>query len=383
MLEKSLYLLTGFCGFIILTLFCFRYKKNRNTNLYFIVFLFLSNIRFVAHGLSSQIPFFAHYLKPIELLFVNNAWPLLYLYFKKLTINPNNLNKKNLFHFVAPFVICFLYLNKIYFIEDGIIIGYKIAFIFCVILSLTYSIVIYKLLRDTVWKRKSDIYLINQHNNAIKKWSKVLFTLFVLMLLRFLVNLTINNSQTWYLNNNNYLWVGAVIWIALYIKILYSPEFLYGYEVFESKMKEYNKHSIFFDNIWITKTTKEITNIQDLVLKEKIASNIETYILDIERLALGSDIFLNVNFKPIDLAIKLAIPKSHVIYVFKYHSKISFADFRKIIRIQKTILLIEEGYLKTNTMESLSEITGFISYSNFFKSFKSIKGVSPQVYIRN
>lgn len=383
MIERTIYLLTAFSGFIILTLICFRYKNNRNTNLYFIIFLFLSNIRFVADGLSPQIPFFAHFLKPIELLFVTNAWPLLYLYFKKLTINPNNLNKKNLFHFVAPVAICLFFLNKTSYTSDAYTTGHKIGYIVCVIMSLTYSIATYILLRDKIWKRNSGIYVINQQNNAIKQWSKVLFTLFVLMLLRFLINLAINNIPTWYLIKNNYLWIGALLWIALYIKILYSPEFLYGYEVFESKIKEFKKHSILFNNIWITKTTKEITNIQDLVLKEKMESNLETYILDIEQLALSTNLFFDKNFKPNDLAVKLGIPKSHVIYVFKYHSKISFADFRKIIRIQKTILLIEEGYLKTNTMESLSEITGFISYSNFFKSFKSITGVSPQEYVRD
>jgi AraC-like DNA-binding protein len=81
-----------------------------------------------------------------------------------------------------------------------------------------------------------------------------------------------------------------------------------------------------------------------------------------------------------DLANYLNIPKSHLIYVFKYHSNISFIDFKKIIRIQKSTLLISEGYLKVNTFESLAAEVGFSTYSAFFKSFKSIIGVSPQEY---
>ena len=267
--------------------------------------------------------------------------------------------------------------------DYAVLTCWKIGFIIEIFINIAYAIASYKLLKEKLWKRKSDVLVINQQNNIIKRWTQLLFSIFTLMLIRFIIGLTLNDAFFWYINQNSYLWVGAVIWIALYIKILYSPEFLYGYEIFQSKIKELKKHAIIFDNIWITKTSKEITNIQDLVLKEKIASNIENYILDIEQLALSTNLFFDKNFKPKNLADKLAIPKSHVLFVFKYHAAISFADFRKIIRIQKTILLIEEGYLKTNTMESLSDITGFKSYSNFFKSFKSITGVSPQVYIRD
>ena len=45
-----------------------------------------------------------------------------------------------------------------------------------------------------------------------------------------------------------------------------------------------------------------------------------------------------------------------------------------------SILLMEEGYLKYNTMESLALETGFTSYSSFFKSFKSITGLPPYEY---
>jgi AraC-like DNA-binding protein len=41
---------------------------------------------------------------------------------------------------------------------------------------------------------------------------------------------------------------------------------------------------------------------------------------------------------------------------------------------------MEEDYLKSNTMESLANDVGFSSYSPFFKSFKTITGLSPQEY---
>jgi len=203
------------------------------------------------------------------------------------------------------------------------------------------------------------------------------------MLLRFLISLTLGNVTFWFINQNKFLWVGAIIWIVMYVKILYSPDFLYGYEVFQNKIKEYKKNNIIFDNIWIMDSSKPLTNIQDTVLKIKIASQIENYVLEMENLALNTNLFFAVNFKTMDLAIQLNIPKSHVLYIFKYHASINFADFKKIIRIQKTILLIEEGFLNNNKMEALAVRTGFTSYSSFFKSFKSITGLSPYEYCKN
>jgi len=203
------------------------------------------------------------------------------------------------------------------------------------------------------------------------------------MNVRFLINLMLNKNEFWYVNQNNFLWVGALIWLVLYAKILYSPEFLYGYDVFQNKIKEYKKHNIIFDNIWLIDTSQELSCVQDTVLKEKIAPHIENYVLSIEHLAVNTNLFLSHALKKQDLAKKLNIPQSHLGYIFKYHASINFADFKKIIRIQKTILLIEEGFLNDNTMEALAVQTGFTSYSSFFKSFKSITGMSPQEYIKN
>lgn len=50
------------------------------------------------------------------------------------------------------------------------------------------------------------------------------------------------------------------------------------------------------------------------------------------------------------------------------------------MRISQAIKLIEEGYLKSNTIESLAMNVGFSSYSPFYTSFKKITGTSPQEY---
>lgn len=383
MIEKIIYLLTALLGFITLLLIGFRYKTNRHSNCYFIVFLFLSSMRFLCFAIDDFVPFLGRYQKLIELSFTVPAWPLLYLYFKKLADNSAVFKRKELLHLAVPSFVLLLICFKHYFSLETFVLLKKYLFIVVLVLNLSYCFASYKLLNNKVWKRKSDIIVVNQQNTIIMLWTKFLYVLLVLILIRYFINIAMNNGDYWYANQNHFLWIGALIWIVLYVKILYSPEFLYGYDLIQRKIKEYQKHSIIFDNIWTLTTAKQVVNLQDLVLKEKIASQTASYIVSIEHLALNTNLFLSENFRTIDLANKLNIPKSHVLYLFKYHAKISFADFKKIIRIQKSIGLIEEGYLDTNTLESLAIITGFTSYSSFFKSFKSIIGVSPQEYLRN
>jgi AraC-like DNA-binding protein len=379
MLEKIIYLLDALLGFITIILIGFRYKTNRNTNLYFILFLFLSSFRFLAHGLD-EIKLFRYYQKQIDLSFIITSWSLLYLYFRNLVNNSSHIKTKDLLHLILPLILFIFYCNEAHFNNKTFVVGRKIGFIIIVLLSVGYLIYIYKLLKNNVWKRKSDVLVINNQNKIIKQWTQFLFILFALMLIRFLINLLLNPSIIWYINQNNFLWMGGLIWIVMYAKILYSPDFLYGYDLFQNKLKEYKKNNIIFDNIWTFNTAKQIVNIQDNLLKEKITPNIENYILNIEHLALNTNLFFTKNFDTTHLAQKMIIPKSHVLYVFKYHTIISFNDFKKIIRIQKTIQLMEDGFLNNNTMEALAVQTGFTSYSAFFKSFKSISGMSPQEY---
>jgi AraC-like DNA-binding protein len=75
------------------------------------------------------------------------------------------------------------------------------------------------------------------------------------------------------------------------------------------------------------------------------------------------------------------MPKSHLSFIFKYHSTISFSDFKKLNRIQDAIELINEGYLKTNTFDSLSKQVGFSTYNTFYIAFKEVTNKAPQEYV--
>ena len=382
MFEKTLCLFTGSLGIIIFLLMVFRLKNNRNINIYLTIILLLGSLRFLAYGLLSNLPILLSYHKQINYSFALTVWPLVYLYFKKLAQAKATFKNRDILHCIVPISIISIIWFKNYLNHDVYTIGMEIDILFSLCMGVIYAVLCYRLLKKNVWSRKSDVLVINQQNKIIKQWTQFLFALIILLFVKFLINLAMNNDLLWFKNQNQYIGVGAFIWIVIYLKMLYSPEIIYGYQEFQNKISEYKKSAIVFDHIWIP-VGKEVLNIQDVALKDKISGSIQHYIIEIERFAINSDSFLFENFKIDDLANKLSVPKSHLIYLFKYHSTISFVDFKKIIRIQKAIVLIEEGFLKTNTLEALAAHTGFSSYSTFFKSFKSIAGSSPQEFIKN
>lgn len=53
------------------------------------------------------------------------------------------------------------------------------------------------------------------------------------------------------------------------------------------------------------------------------------------------------------------------------------------MQIHDVIKVINKGYLKNNTLDSLSKKIGFTSYNPFFTSFKEITGFAPVEYINN
>lgn len=375
--KEIIFLTSALLGFITIFLIGKRYRNNRQTNVYLVIIFATSSIRLLFKGLV-DFSFAVNYLRQLDLFVFVSTSPFVYLYFKKL-VHPINSSKRNDYlHLIIP-TLLFLIINYIV-TKYPETLALKMRMIVLILFNLFYVVKSYFLLIKFVWKRSSEIIMINKQNILVKKWTYILFSFYILIIGRFIIHLVTNKNGYWYQHNNDFLWITALFWIALYLKVLYSPEFLYGYDLFQNKIKEYKKHKIVFDNIWILKPIQTITNIQDNALKEKINPEIENYIIQIEHLALNTNLYLSEAFKTQDLSNKLIIPKSHLVYIFKYHSKISFNDFKKIIRIQKGITLIETGFLKENTLESLANESGFSSYSAFFKSFKSITGVSPKVY---
>lgn len=382
MLSNLLFIITGLIGLITTFLIFTNYKSNRIMNLYIILFILIISLRFFLSGLTNFVfdsNFRTTYFKYSNFSLI--VIPICYLYFKNLSENNRKLNSNELLHFIFPVALFLVTINRDYFDYDSKqieIIIYGIFFIFAV----TYIILCFRLLRTTIWTRKGDIKVIQKQNKLINNWTLFLFIGLILTISRLFISISKEIYFDESIRGHSYQWISALIWLTILFKILRSPEILYGYNVLHQKINENKNNTLVLNDIWKKNPDIPLNNNQHLVLKEKIDPNIIDYIKEIESISLKFELFRNSDLTISDLANSLKIPKSHLSYLFKYHSTISFSEYKKVIRIRDAINQIEQNYLKNNTLDSLSKKVGFTSYNPFFTSFKEIAGVSPLEYYK-
>jgi AraC-like DNA-binding protein len=361
-------------------------KSNKSMNVYFVFTLVSISLKQLLIGilfivLQKDIKPYLIELPHFSLL----GLPIIYLYLKKLSTGVNIFDWKEFFKSVLlvwGIVLIISSLLNIYF--DPATTPYKfVIFIIPLVFSLYYTYLCFKLLSKKIWNRKSNI-LSKKQNDLINSWTKLLFVCFLAYPIKFIFAIALlladeKNILALY----HYQLVGSTVIIVICFKIIVNPEILYGYEIINSKINESKKPKILLDSIWIFSPKIDINSEQDKNLKNKIDPNLITYIEKLEHIALEEELLIKPGITIDDIANTLGIPKSHINYLFKYHSMLTFIEFKKIIRIHYATKLIKEDFLKTNTLNSLSERVGFSSYDPFYRSFKKITGNGPFEYYNN
>ncbi|MDH4404057.1 MAG: AraC family transcriptional regulator [Flavobacterium sp.] len=165
----------------------------------------------------------------------------------------------------------------------------------------------------------------------------------------------------------------SFIWIAIIYYLLMNPINLYGEEVL---LKKLNNSKI--EEIQIWKTIKKIrTEAIDLDVEKKIVPNLEKVLFDIN--TFEANLYKNFEKLPTlkEFCLILGHPQSHIKYIFKYYCSHSYSEYLTILKIKYSIQLIEDGYLKLHTIDSLSKKCLFESRITFFNNFKKNVGYSP------
>jgi len=380
MISNLIVLLTGVVGFLTVFLIILRYKSNRIANIYLVIIFILISIRMVLTGLLS--PENEAVLTKILFKYTNGLIfiiPSIYLYFDNLIRDYKKIRLPDYIHFIAPFLFNLVGIfvdNHFFEISNNNYYYYSFAIVYMII----YNVMIFRLLYNKIWKRQGEITVVIKQNQLLKNWSIYLFIIISIVSGRFIIWLFLEIENQSYNFRSNRLWISAICWLILYFKIIISPEILYGYTFLNTKINEYKNTNKQTTGFWIKNPKIEITNVQNYELFEKIKDNLVRYMTEIDQFSFTSKAYRNTSFSLTDLSNRLNIPKSHITFLFKYHSKISFSDYKKIIRIQDGLELIQSGFLNVNTYESLAKETGFKSYNTFFVSFKDVSGLSPQDY---
>jgi AraC-like DNA-binding protein len=386
LLESFLFLFTGIIGFVILALMLRFYKSNPFCNFFLILIFSIISLRFLIHG-SYELGL-QTFLKPdrglYSLLFLSIV-PASYLYYKHLTLQEKGSKIKDLKHLI--FIVTLYVINSIEPLDNSFIFyfGPISNFFFIAIFILFYLILIFNLLSKKIWFRKNHD-LNKEHFKLIKNWTIIFFIINLLHSFMVLISLYTEFNKGLAVSGKTMAIFSLVFWLIIFFKILISPEILYGLPILNRTLLKFNdalpqnKEAVSItSNNWILETTADKSN-QDKRLQENIRANIESYINGVEKLSAEKLIFRNPKTSQSDIAESLGVPVSHVVYLFKYHSKISFSEYRMNCRIKDAVILLKDGFLITETLESLAYKTGFSSYNPFFIAFKKITKFSPQGY---
>lgn len=306
--------------------------------------------------------------------------PCSYLYFSNLIKDKKKIEVKDFYHFIIPilFNIIDYIINCNYFTFTKNEYSY---YIFFTTYTILYFIFIYKLLYSNIWNRKGEIGIVVKQNLLIRKWSIYLFSFLIITAARLVTVLFLEIKNNNYAFGTSYLWISAVFWLIVYSKIIITPEILYGYTYLNAKINEHKRADNSTISFWAKEPIFKISNIQDAQLNTKIQESIANYMREVDQFSFHNQAYREAKFSLTDLSNKLNIPKSHLSFIFKYHSKISFPEYKKIVRIYDGLELINSGYLATNTYDSLAKEIGFTSYNTFFVSFKDVTGISPQEFL--
>jgi len=353
----------------------FSIKSNRKVNIFLAIMILGASLRFITRGffeITNQVQFISNFSKNI-IYVIGFALPL--LYFKHLVFPKSRFGYKDLLHFVLPLLL-FLE-NRLHLLENLIQVKLYAFIIFLIVaIIIYYTTVIYLFLRKHIWKKSSQLEMETEQTVILKRWTLVLFIVFTLMGVRFIVAM-LSLQDEGFVSDNYLLWVNLFAWFIAFMMILTSPSILNGY--INTLTAERASNTNYASN-WCLKPSSQITNVQDIQLSQKINNQLEDYFLQIDQCVKQEHFFRQSGPSINDFSLKLKIPKSHLSFIFKYHSKISFSDFKKMVRIQDSLALIEEGYLKTDTFDSLSKKVGFSTYNTFYIAFKEVTSMAPQEY---
>jgi AraC-like DNA-binding protein len=381
MLLYFLFTITGLFGFLTLTIILSKQRSTEIINNYLILVLALVSARSLLFGISYLLNYrvidlsFGIY-RVVFILII----PSLYLYFKNLILQTEIKLSKDAKHFVLPiifpFLIIFIFLNSNTNQFNRLVITLGLLFIYV----FYYFIKVIRLLNKSVRQKKSNSIKQNRGVKLLKSWTLFLFSIVSVNTLSLFFSIYIKQYPVSFVSVSDFIWLPTLLWLITFIKILITPEILYGWNFFTQIVTEDKISNLLVNKIWNTELKTNITVLQDKLLKEKVESNIKEYIIAIDLISKNFEIFKNPKFSIFDISEKLIIPVSHLNYIFKYHCNLSFSDFKKSIRVQYSIKLIESNYLKTNTLETLAKEVGFASYNPFYTSFKNITGKSPKEY---
>jgi hypothetical protein len=180
MFSIVIFFITSSFGFLSIAKLFGKNKCQEHSliNKYLFIIIAVNSVRFFFHGIllnhpETYVTYFVEFLNVIQFILM----PCYYLYFFNI-INEDKFELKNLFHFIVPFwfggTIIISYFVKSSFID----LVQKLLFFLSI---LFYLISTFNLLYKDVWKRKTEVKVIQKQNNLIKNWTIFIYLSFLML----------------------------------------------------------------------------------------------------------------------------------------------------------------------------------------------------------
>jgi len=386
-------------AFIISFVLLFFLNKTNRANIYLIIFFLINSI----YGLTNHSIFSSKSPILVAILFINSmplyalSGPSLYFYFRT-TLNGGNARLRgwDYLHFLPALVLLLnvlphiltpfeyklglaneLILNTSKFVMiDQPIISSKHSFAFR-----PFHLFIYLIICAFTYFR----HVKKQHESLIPvfkiRWNRNWYFIFLLFLFfTFLPYLIISLTYLFYGPTalTNPLVITAINFTAASfffsnLSILLFPKELYGIPFLGKLIKNLGdeQSEMEEDILYIKKTSTFFLEPKRLT---EISEAIKAYLVGNPCIRPGFNLSL--------MSLEIQIPKHQLTYFFNDHLNITFNDWKNEIRITHFISLLKNGQAINNTLESLSQSSGFLSRSKFTNAFKKSQGKTPSAFIK-
>lgn len=376
MLVYIILLITGLVGLVVISIMISSYKSNQLFNIYLMLIFLMVTTRFLiyaTYGLNWQ-----GHVKPTSGLFLAII-PSFYLYYKNILNLNAPLSFKGLYHYIA--VIVFYVVHKVPFLYASVYWGSKGDLILMFLFTSIYAYSSFKLLNTKLWSNTT-LQIAESHYKLVKNWTIYLFSFTIIGSVFFVVSI-FNEYIRGEILGAGMPYHSSICWLFIFAKLLLSPQILFGLPILNKKLLKFTTapRSRLNSN-WLISSTSTLELVsRDQKLETLLKDQIFSYASSLDLRCTTDLVFRNNKFKLSDLASLMKVPESHLVYLFKYHSKCSFSEYRTQCRIADTISLIHENYLKINTYEALALKVGFSSYNPFYTSFKKHTNFTPKEFV--
>lgn len=387
-------LLIALFSFFLTILVIFKAVKKESATYYFllsiliIALFFLFNLLWFEIGLIRVYPHFLRTLSPLMFL----LGPLFFLGVKHLVFKGYKLKKIDYFHFL-PAVLHFLELIPFYLLSfeekrqiaeimlaqdlgwmnsaSGLI-PYNYVNISRFVLMVSYFVLSWKLIFKNGNFQNKKIDLINTGWNG----PILLFLGGIQTVLIFQYALNI-----FYLLSNFYVSIFRDINIAL---LVFGMVFYLYFVLTKIKVNLGSSHTSVSSDVKKSSASKNDPIIQKSIQGEETPKFLKDELLEfkekLEYLIFVDQIFLQPNLVVKDLAEALGVSQRAIPELFSEIYGKTYKDMINFCRVNYAKSKIEEEYLKTCTVDSLAEISGFNSRITLYKVFKKEFSLSPTEY---